>query len=129
LKGVTGGLQFSPQFGVILDDAVVHHRDLLATHVRVRVALRRHAMCCPAGVGNPQGATDITVIQHRLQFGDLAHGTNALQAAILTAHRNPRRIIAPVLEALEAFDKNRNNVTLRDGANNAAHEFCPESND
>jgi hypothetical protein len=52
-----GALQELAQHGVVLDDAVVHHRQAPGTvDVRVGVDLARLAVGRPAGVGDAQAA-------------------------------------------------------------------------
>ncbi len=121
------GLQFGPQFGMVFNDAVVHHRDFLATHVRVRVAFRRHAVGGPAGVRNPETAFDRIRLQQLAQHGDLADRTDTAQAAIGLTHGNTGRVVAAILKALQTFDQNGHNIALSDGADDAAHRFSPIS--
>ncbi|MNY62550.1 hypothetical protein D3C86_1993820 [compost metagenome] len=46
-------LELRAQLLVVFDDAVVHHRQLVAREMRVGVALARRAVGGPAGVGYP----------------------------------------------------------------------------
>ena len=52
LELVPVGLQLLAQLLEILDDAVVHHDDVVGRHVRVRVGFVGHAMSRPAGMRN-----------------------------------------------------------------------------
>ncbi|MNJ69087.1 hypothetical protein D3C77_653940 [compost metagenome] len=45
-------LELFAQLFVVLDDAVVHHRQILAREMRVSVMLGWRTMGCPTGVGN-----------------------------------------------------------------------------
>jgi hypothetical protein len=66
----------------------VHDGDGLATHVRMRIALGRHAMGRPAGVSDTEIAFDTAAVDHLLQLGDLADRADALQPGITVAHGN-----------------------------------------
>lgn len=46
--------KFGAQLGVVFNDAVVDDCHLLTTHVRVGIALCRHAMGCPARMRDTQ---------------------------------------------------------------------------
>ena len=68
----TVGFQLLAQLGVVLDDAVVDHRDLArGVTVRVRIAVGRPAMGGPPGVAQPGTSSEtrrIGRLQRRLQI-------------------------------------------------------------
>ena len=49
---VTHLLELSPQRLVVLDDAVVHHGQIITGEMRMGIALAGRAMGCPAGMRN-----------------------------------------------------------------------------
>src|SRR5581483_8009949 len=81
---------------VVLDDAVVHHRDA-ARDVRVGVALRGHAVGRPARVADADVAVQVVVPDHLFQLGDAAGGPQPLQGAVDDGDSG--RVVAAVLEA------------------------------
>jgi hypothetical protein len=120
-EAVALGLEFLAQLGMVFDDAVVHHRHLLAAHVRVGVALGRHAVGGPAGMGDAQVAVDGGFFHQLPQHGHLAHRADAADMAVGLAHRQARRVIAAIFQALQALDQDGNDVALGDGADDATH--------
>ncbi|CUJ06086.1 Uncharacterised protein [Achromobacter xylosoxidans] len=124
-EDVAHGLQLGAQFVVVLDDAVVHQRDarLVIAQVReMRVGIMRgrHAVRGPAGVGDA-GETLHLVL--RDLFGQLGHALGAARAAQVAVgvDGDAAGVIAAVFQPLQAFDQDRGDVALGDGANNAAH--------
>ena len=113
-------LQLGAQCFVVLDDAVVHHRDLAAGEVRVRVARARRAMRRPAGVRDAGAAGHALVLDLRLQLGDTLRAARAHQLA-LAVHGHAAGVVAAVLEAAQALDKDGDDVTGSYAADDAAH--------
>src|SRR5690606_2498385 len=106
-------------------DAVVHQRDarlVLAQvrEMRVGVVGGRHAVGGPAGVGDA-GETGQLVLGDLV--GQLGHALRAARAAqvAVDVQRHAARVVAAVFQPLQAFDQDRGDVALGDGANNAAH--------
>ena len=120
IEAVARGFQFGAQLGVVLDDAVVHHRDALVRHVRVRVDRVRHAVRGPARVRDAGAAGDRLRFVQRFELAHLALGAHAREAPVLE-HRDTGRIVAAVLECLEAGDQHRNDIATGDGSNDSAH--------
>jgi len=118
---VTLLLQLGAQFGVVLDDAVVHHRHPLAAHVRMGIALGGDAVGGPAGVGDAQLAMDGIGIEALLQRGHLAHGTDALQPSRFVADGDACRVVAAVFQAAQPFHQYRGDVPAANGANDSTH--------
>lgn len=124
-EDVAHGLQLGAQFVVVLDDAVVYQRDarLVVAQVRemrVGIVRGRHAVRGPAGVGDA-GETLHLVL--RDLFGQLGHALGAARAAQVAVgvDGDAAGVIAAVFQPLQAFDQDRGDVALGDGANNAAH--------
>jgi len=125
------GLQFSAQGLVVLDDAVVHQGHAAGAggrgphtgamrEMRVSVVHRRRPMCGPAGVGDAQRAVQPIGGHLRLQFGH-ARGAAGTQDLALAQDGHTTGIVAPVLQALEAFDQDGGDVARTDRADDAAH--------
>jgi len=64
---------------VVLDDAVVHHGQIIAGEMRVGVALARRAVGGPAGVRDAQTTGQLRLGLRLFQLGDLAGAAQALQ--------------------------------------------------
>ncbi|MNV02766.1 hypothetical protein D3C71_930060 [compost metagenome] len=124
-KDITHGLQLGAQFVVVFDDAVVDQRDARlfiaqAREVRVGVMRGGHAVGGPAGVGDA-GETLHLVLGDLI--GQLGHALRAARAAQMAVgvDGDAARVIAAIFQALQAFNQDRGDVALGDGANNAAH--------
>ncbi len=109
------------QFLVILDDAVVDDRDAVARHMRVGIPLVRHAMRRPARVGDSEVARSWRGGQRLGKLRHLADGAQARDMGAAIQHSDARRVIAPVFEALQAFDEDRDDVPVSDRSNDSAH--------
>ena len=96
---IPGAFQLGTQFLVILDDAVVDDGQTVAGNVRMCVALARHSMRGPAGVGNSQVAVQGRAIQRLLQHLHLPLGTDACQMMGAVEHGKAGRVIPPVFQA------------------------------
>jgi hypothetical protein len=120
-EAVAGLAEFCAQLGVVLDDAVVHHRHALAAHVGMGVALGGDAVGGPAGVGDAKAAGERFGIQTRLQFAHLAHRADALDVTVVHAHGDAGGVVAPVLQAPQALHQDRDDVAFSDGSDNSAH--------
>ena len=130
-EDVALGLQLAAQLFVVLDDAVVHHGQATGLggggvgtgavgEVRVGVVHRGRAVRGPAGVGDAQSAGDAVRRGLRFELGHALGAARAAQLAVLQ-HGHAAGVITAVLEALEAFDKNRRDVARPDGADDATH--------
>ncbi len=109
------------QLLVILDDAVVDDRDAVARDVRVRIALVRHAMGCPARVGDAEMTGGRCGGQRLGELRDLADGTQPRDRGAAIQHRDAGRVVAAIFEALQALDQDRDDVTSGDRSDDSAH--------
>ena len=66
---VTRFLQALADRFIVLDDAVVHQGDV-ARHVRMRIALGRRTVRCPARVGDAGVPADVLRARLRSELGD-----------------------------------------------------------
>ena len=107
---------------VVLDDAVVNDGDAVAREVRVRVGLGHAAVRGPARVRDAEPARE------RLRLRACVSSC----ATLPTVRRKPSlrfalhdgeagRVVAAVLEPLQALDEHGDDVALCDGADDAAH--------
>ena len=110
---------FAAQFLVILDDAVVHDRDL-AGCVRVRVRRGRRAVGGPAGVRDPDIAGRRVLFEHRDQIGQPPFGAAAHQRAIVQ-RADARTVITAIFHAPQPIDQAPCNAACPDDTDNAAH--------
>jgi hypothetical protein len=67
-----------------------------------------------------QAALNRGPVEQVLQFGDLAHGTDALQVCAPVAHRDTGGIVATVFQAAQPLHEDGDDVAFRDGAYDAA---------
>ena len=115
-------LQFQPDLFEVLDDAVVHHADPISRHVWMCVAFERRTVRRPSRVRDTDVAEQRVRAQAIGELFDLADAAPAFDAdRAVRDHREPRRVIAAILQPLEAFEQDPRDVPARDGANNAAH--------
>ena len=131
VEHVTLGLQRGAQLIVVFDDAVVHQRDLAGllgssaravAEVRVCVVHRRCTVGGPAGVGNTGAAGQMVCVHLRLQLGHTRCAARTLQPVGI--HRHATRVIPPVLQPLQALHQDGNDVSGRDGCDDATHKSC-----
>ncbi len=87
--------QLLTQLFVVLDDAVVNDGDAVPRDMRVRVALGRHAMGRPAGVGDAQVAVDRGLGQGVLQLTNFADSAQPAQVAGAIQNGRGRRSHSP----------------------------------
>ena len=90
-------LQLRPELAVVLDDAVVDHRDA-AGGVRVGIGFAGRAMGGPAGVADANCAADGAPGDQTFELDELALGAAKLDQAV-GERRETRRIVAAVFEA------------------------------
>ena len=118
-------LEFVAQGRVVLDDAVVDHRDLAgAVPMRVGVAVGGTAVRGPAGVAQPGLALQRRrvragqrVVEVRQPAGAAVHR----HPALAVEHGDARRVVASVLHPAKCLHHDIAGRTLPDVADNAAH--------
>ena len=115
--------QFITQLFVIFDDAVVNDRDAVARDVRMRVALRGHAVSGPARVCDAEVARSRRFGDGVLQHLHLADRAHSAQLARASEHRDSGRVVAAILEAAQTFDQDGYDVTISNGADDSTHGF------
>ena len=113
-------LQFAAQLRVVLDDAVVDHRDALVGDMRVRVGGVGYAVGGPARVRDAGGARDRRRGIQRFELPDLAGRAHARELSVFQ-HRDAGRVVAAVLQRLEAGDEQGHDIALGDGSDDSTH--------
>ena len=111
-----------PQFGIVLDDAVMNHRQP-PRDMRMGIALRRHTMGGPARVGDAGTCREALYLGGKL--GHPAVAAQAYQARI--EQRQSGRIVAAVFQFFQTLDEDGNNVAISNRRDDAAHEQTPLS--
>ncbi len=115
------GLQLGAQLLVVLDDAVVDHRDApVRAHMGVGIDLGGGAMGGPAGVGDAPMRADGMAFYAIGEVLELAGGLAHLDRAV-GEHRQAGGVIAAVLEPLEGDDQHLIDVLRSDVACDPAH--------
>ncbi len=121
-EGVAARLEPVPQLAEVLDDPVVDDRDLAgAVAVGMGVQVVRAAVGRPAGVGEADGRVRRAVGDGGLEVDQLAGPLLDEQVAGVVHERDARRIVAAVLEPLEALDQDRARLPRAGVADDAAH--------
>src|SRR5437879_11528929 len=93
------------QKNIVLDDPVMHyHHTASAITVRMRIFLGGASVGRPAGVTDPIGAVDGLEADDLFQVAQLALGAAHLQCVTIAGHSDSGRVVAPVLEALQAIE-------------------------
>ena len=122
VEGMAIGFERRLQLAVVLDDPVQDDRELpvVAAGQRMRVLLVHGAVGGPAGVaeaGRRLGAVRAGLPLQRLEIADDA---DVVESAVL-AQREPGRVVAPVLETLEALEQQVFTGSLADVSDDPAH--------
>ena len=111
------------QGGMVFDDPVVDHGNasVRSGHMGVRISVGRGAMGGPAGMCDADlpAQTDRFGFSH--QFGDLAVAAKTLQAVVVE-NRDPRGVITPVFQTLQAFQQRGRHVLTGRCADDSAHQ-------
>ena len=123
-EDVAGGLELALQLAVVLDDPVQDDRELpvLAARERVRVVLVHPAVGRPAGVPDPCRRARAVRPGSLLQVLEVADGPHVLEPVLLE-QRDPRRVVAPELEPLEARDQQVLRRAAPDVTDDPAHAW------
>ena len=126
---VAVGEQAVAKLAVVLDDPVQDDRQLGAVTAcqRVRVRLGDAAVRGPAGVPEPVRRGRPVRASGFLQVLEISDGADVLQPAFL-AQRDPGRVVAAVLETLQALEQEGLALTRPDVSDDSAHSNPPFPN-
>ena len=119
LKRATGIAQFGAQLLVILDDAIVHQRDLFGS-MRMRVLCRWRPMRGPARMRDADLAGRGLLHQFGDQIVELAFGAAADQRAVIE-RADPGTVVTAIFHPAEAVDQPIRYRFLADDTDDAAH--------
>ena len=119
-ENIAQRFQFCAQFFVVFDNAVMHEGDTFTGEVRVGVFRGGYAMGCPAGVCDTSEAGQAALLYLFLQFCHAGSTAAAAQTAV-NMQRNAAGIIATVFQTFQAFQQDRGDVSLRNRADDTAH--------
>src|SRR5690606_39125945 len=110
---------------VVFNNAVMHNGNIVGRNMRMRVALTRFTVGCPARVGNAGTAGRRAGRDGIGQFLYLAQAAQALQLAAAAYHGYTGRVVAAVFQATQALDQNFYHIPLRYRADDSTHVFAP----
>src|SRR5918996_219582 len=118
---MTALLEARTELGVVLDDAVVDHRDAaIAIGVRVRVLVRRRSVRRPPRVPDAHGAARRpAIVERSVELGKLAGALH--HGEVVVEKRDAGRVVPPVLETPETLEDDRERSVGADIAHDAAH--------
>ena len=121
-QGVAARLEPVAELAEVLDDPVVDDRDVAgAVLVGMGVQVVRPAVGRPARVGEADRGVRRPIGDRGLEVGELAGLLLDEQVAVLVDEGDPRRVVAAVLEPLEALDQDRARLPGSRVADDAAH--------
>src|SRR5690606_6819890 len=106
---------------VVLDDAVVDHRDAVPGKMRVRVLLRDSAVRRPARGGDAEPAGARRFLELLRERRDLTDRAAERDAVVRLQDGEPGRVVAAVLETSQALEQDRDDVPLGDRSDYSAH--------
>jgi hypothetical protein len=118
-----GGLELRAQRGEVLDDAVVHDRDV-ARDVRVGVPVARATVGGPAGVADAGGTREPAPARRRelrLEVGELALLLLDPGGARAVEDGDTSRVVAAVLHPPQGLDDDREGGPVPDISDDSAH--------
>ncbi len=119
-------LEGEPELAEILDDPVQDDRDLvlLAACQRVRILLGDLPVRGPACVAEPGRRLRAVVLRDLLQVLEVSYRSQVVEALVLD-HREAGRVIASILEALQAVDQERLRSAGPDVSDDSTHPGAP----
>ena len=104
---------------VIFNNAVVHDDDVSGT-MGMGVLLGRFAMRGPSRMPDPDRSGEMLFFQGFFQVKQFADASTDLDPAMLQ-HRNPRRIIAAILQPPQALHEHAGGIVVPDISYNSTH--------
>jgi hypothetical protein len=104
---------------VVLDDAVVHHRDV-ASDVRVGIRLARSSVSGPARVTDAGRSRELLVLDGPNQVVELPYRADDFDS-LSVVNGQPGGVVTAVFELSQPVQKHRRSVFRSDVADDAAH--------
>ena len=116
--------QFTLQFQVVFDDAVMHHHDAPgAIPVGMGIFFGRPAVGCPAGMADAVGAVQRVLPDHFFQVAQLARGAAQLEWVSRAAYRDTGRVVAPVFQPPQAFNDDGDDILGANISHDSTHRI------
>ena len=107
------------QLFIILDNAIMHHRNAL-TAMRMRIGFNGGPMCCPACMPDADAALQRTLAQFFAQSVELTLGAATHQLAVGNGC-NSRTVITAIFQSLKPVKNRLGDIVFADNANNTTH--------
>ena len=121
-KFIPLSLEITANFFIILNNAVMHQRNMTTRDVRMSIAYLRRPMGSPSCMCDT-GRTSYAVLTCTLRkLLNARHSSSPLQDSMVKSC-DPARVIATILKAAKALQKHRHNITTARGGNNSTHIF------
>src|SRR5437879_594905 len=108
---------------MIFNNAIMYNSDFATRNMRMRIVFGHTTMGRPTSMANTDNAVQLFRFHFRLHIGYTTDGANAFDAAV--QYCDAGRIVAAILKAAQAFDQDRNHITLRNRADYATHIYLP----
>ena len=123
---VSFGYEFLLQFQVVLEYAVVHDQNIAgAIGVRVSVEVGRPAVRRPARMPDAAVAVRQAIPQFAAELGQLARRLVQLRHTGFVQHRDPRAVVATILERAKPLQNYRSRRSFSYVANDSTHIIHP----
>ena len=101
------------QYLVVLDDAVMHQRQLSThAHMGVGIGCRRLSMGCPARVGYTYVAAAVLVGCQCFQITYFSFSLIHIEVILIANQRHSRAVVSTILQSLQALDEYGEGVRL-----------------
>jgi hypothetical protein len=115
--------EFSLQFEIILDNAVVNHDEAAsAIAMGMRVFLCRASMRGPTGVANAEGPIERVLTENLFEVDELALGAaDFKRGARRAADSDARRVVSAIFQSPQSLDDDRDYFFGTNVTDNSAH--------
>jgi hypothetical protein len=114
-------LELLPQLEMVLDHTVVDDGKISGlVEMRMGIPLGGRSVRGPAGVADPAHTRQRFVVEGPRQFGDPAGSLADMDPGVID-RRDPRAVVAAVLEPTEALQEDRDDVERAGEGDDAAH--------
>lgn len=116
------GLKFSSDLLMILNDAVMDQRNVIARNMRMCVADLWRAMRGPTRMRDADAALHFIFGNSFAKFVHTGHGASPLEDAVVK-RCNSAGIVTAIFKAAKAFQKHGHNITITRGGDDTTHIF------
>ena len=122
VEDIALGFEPGAQFVMVLDDAVMHQRDLAAREDRVRVAGDRRTVRRPARVRDAGLRRELFLFDLKRKIGNPSNAAQPFQS-VVGKRRDAAGVVAAIFQAPEAFHQHRQDVAPGRRADDSAHGY------